>query len=250
MTITSIKTAPITSSQPLTKLIDQYVPRLKEQSVLAITSKIVSICEGRVVPSNKAEKDELVKKEAEWYLPRTSSKYNVMLTIKNKIIIAAAGIDESNSNGHYVLWPKDPYATAALVWSHLLQRDALTQLGVIITDSRNTPTRWGAIGVGIAYCGFQPVNSLIGTPDIFGRTLVMTKVAMLDGLAAAAVLVMGEGNQQTPLAVLEQIPEIVFQDHPPTAEEKASLQIEIEDDLYEPFLTKVPWLKGGENQSS
>jgi F420-0:gamma-glutamyl ligase len=39
----------------------------------------------------------------------------------------------------------------------------------------------------------------------------MTKVNVADALAAAAVLVMGEGSEQTPLVVIGDVPFVTFQ---------------------------------------
>lgn len=247
MRVTPVKTEPITQKQSLTNLVDRYISRLSEKTVVCITSKIVSICEGKIIPTSSVDKDTLVKRESDWYLPRTASKYDVMLTIKNNLLIAAAGIDESNANGHYVLWPENPYHTASDIWDHVRKRDSIKDLGIIITDSRNTPMRWGALGLSIAWCGFEPLKDYIGTPDIFGRKLAMTKSSIVDGLAAAAVLVMGEGNEQTPFAIIEDANFVQFQSHKPTQEEIENITIEKENDLYEPFFKKVEWQKGESN---
>jgi F420-0:gamma-glutamyl ligase len=104
--------------------------------------------------------------------------------------------------------------------------------------------QWGTTGIAVAYSGFKPLKDYIGTEDIFGRKLQFQKSNLANGIAAAAVLLMGEGNEQTPLCVLADLPFIEFQDNDPTEEELASLVIEPEDDLYGPFLTAVDWRKG------
>jgi F420-0:gamma-glutamyl ligase len=71
----------------------------------------------------------------------------------------------------------------------------------------------------------------------------MTKVNVADALAGAAVLVMGESNEQTPLAVITDIPFVQFQSRNPTNIELNSLHIAIEDDVYAPLLTSVHWKK-------
>ncbi len=71
----------------------------------------------------------------------------------------------------------------------------------------------------------------------------MTKVAVLDGLAASAVLLMGEGCEQTTIAVLSDIPFVKFYDRNPTEEELSELKIAIEDDVYAPLLKGVKWRK-------
>jgi putative folate metabolism gamma-glutamate ligase len=246
MNVYSIKTHKITvADQSLLCVLDQYIPKLDEGSIVCITSKIVAICEGRVVKAEDADKQQLVEQEAEYFLPPSSSKYNVALTIKSSIMIANSGLDESNGNGYYILWPRDSQQTANEVRAHLRQRFGLQRVGVLITDSKTTPLRWGVVGVSIALSGFQAVNNLVGTPDIFGRELHMTRVNVADALAASAVLVMGEGREQTPLAVISDVPFVNFQEADPSREELRRLRINMADDLYAPLLTAVKWQQGG-----
>ncbi len=245
MKIKAIKTHKITvNDQDLLKIIDQYLPTLEEKSIIAITSKIVALAEGRVVATDQADKEALIAQEAEYFLPRSSSKYGVDMTITGGQLVATAGIDESNANGYFVLWPEDAQKTANIIRKYLQDKFQLKNIGIIITDSKTTPLRWGVTGTAIAYSGFKPLNDLIGTPDLFGRELKMTKVNILDGLAAAAVLLMGEGTEQTPLAIIEDTNFVEFTDENPSVKELESLKINIEDDIYAPLLTKVDWQKG------
>ena len=117
-------------------------------------------------------------------------------------------------------------------------------IGVVISDSKTTPLRWGTTGTSIAHSGFLAVNDFIGKPDVFGRNLTMTKVNVADALACAAVLTMGESNEQQPLAIIEDVPFVHFQDRNPTLQELNDLHIPIEDDIYAPLLTSVDWMKG------
>ena len=73
----------------------------------------------------------------------------------------------------------------------------------------------------------------------------MTKSAVADALATAAVLAMGEGNEQTPLAVIEDVPFVQFQQRNPNKKELTELTIDPKDDLYAPLLKGVKWRKGG-----
>jgi putative folate metabolism gamma-glutamate ligase len=235
MIIQSIKTEKLTEQGDILAFIDRYIPRVAEQSIVVITSKVVSILEGNVIPTADVDKKALIKRQADLYLQSaTASKYNVEITIKNNIMIGSSGIDESNANDHYILWPRSADETAKTVWNHLRKRDKISHCGVIITDSRIVPLRWGTLGLGLAWCGFLPLKRYIGTPDIFGRNLKMTNGSILDGLAASAVLLMGEGDEQTPLAYITDVPFVTFTDAPPTPEEIAALRIAPEDDLRSP----------------
>ncbi len=243
MIVTAIKTKPIVPGDDLYATLDQYVHDLHDGDVLVVTSKIVSICEGAVVPhSGSVDKLTLIRSEADRYLEAPlSHKYDLTITIKEGKLVANSGIDESNSNGLYILWPRNPHRSAALLWRYIKKKYQRTKLGIIITDSHNIQLQWGTRGRAIAWCGMEPLKDYIGRPDIFGKNLRMTKASIIDGLAAAAVAVMGEGNEQTPLAIIRDVPFVTFQNHPPTKEEIEALTIKPEDDIYAPLLTAVEW---------
>jgi dihydrofolate synthase / folylpolyglutamate synthase len=243
MLVTPVRTDRIKVGTRLDRILERYLPPLTERSIVVITSKIVSLAERRVVKIGTVDKRELVKREAEYYI-ENEGKYGMMLTIKQGILIPMAGIDESNGAGHYILWPKNAQATANRVRRSLARRLRVRALGVIITDSKTTPLRWGTTGVAIAHSGFAALKSYIGRPDLFGRALTVTKSNLVDGLAAAAVAVMGEGDERTPLAVIEDLPFIQFQRRDPTPRELRGLRISLEDDLYAPVLKTAAWKKG------
>lgn len=247
MQVKSYKTHKIVPGEDLLHVLDRYLPAISEKSVVAVTSKIVSICQGRVVKVDHKkthQREQLVAQEAEYYVDPRYSKYGFTISIKNDIFIASAGIDESNGNGYFVLWPENVYASARQIWEYVRKKYRLTHLGVIITDSKTTPLRWGVTGVGIAFCGFVTLNDYRGQLDIFGRPLHVTQANVLDGLAAAAVLVMGEGSEQTPLSVISDAPFVTFLERPPAEKEIASLKISLQDDIYAPLIDSGKWKKG------
>ena len=246
MQITALKTHKITSEDTtIIPILDRYIPILEENTIVAVTSKIISICEGRLVSPESIDKDTLVAQEAELYLPREMNKYQVMLTIKQHILAAAAGIDESNGNGYFILWPENPQRSANQIREYLQTKFKRKHLGVVITDSKTTPLRWGVTGIGLSHSGFLALNDYIGSPDIFGHLLHMTKVNVMDGLAGAAVYAMGEGREQTPLALITDIPNVQFQERNPIQEELDALAISLDDDIYGEMLKKAEWKKGG-----
>lgn len=159
MIVTPIKTHKVTKKDTsLEKILDQYLKEFPDKSVLAVTSKIVSICEGRVVPVDQAGKDELIQKECERYIPREYNSYGLCLTITNNMLVVASGIDESNADGHYVLWPKDPQESANRIRSYLVNRFKVQNAGVVIVDSRSNFLRWGITGMAIAHSGFAALK--------------------------------------------------------------------------------------------
>jgi len=245
MQVTAYKTHKIVTGDILFKILDTYLPKLEEKSIVAVTSKIVAICEGRIIKAEKKEeKDKLAAEEADYYLPREFNQYGFMITINHGIIVASAGIDESNGNGYFVLWPKDPQQSANTIREYLAKKFHLTHIGVIITDSRLSPLRWGVTGVAIAHSGFQMLNSYIGKPDIFGRKMHAEKSNIADSLATAAVAEMGEGDEQQPLAVITDVGFVHFQKRNPTQEELDAAKIKLEDDVFASFLKAMKWKKG------
>lgn len=223
------------------------IKTLKERSIVAVTSKVVAIGEGRCIPLASISKDELIVKEADKYLPRNLVPNEwTMYTIKNNLLVAAAGIDESNARGYYILWPKDPEASAKKIWQFLRKKFNLKNSGVIITDSRVTPLRRGVLGMAISYFGFKPLKDYRGTKDLFGRKFEMETTDIPDSLAAAAVLEMGEGAECQPLAIISDIPYVEFIEgkYDPNNPD-SSFEIPEKEDLFYPFLSSVPWKKGG-----
>jgi putative folate metabolism gamma-glutamate ligase len=249
MKVTPIKTEKILPhSISLFEVLDKYITDLNEKSVVAVTSKIVAICEGRVVKKiSEEQKDELAKQEADYYLPKEVNRYgSFIVTINRNLMVMSAGVDESNGNGYYILWPKDPQKSANENREYLSKKFNVKEIGVVITDSKLSPLRWGVTGYSIAYSGFNALRNYIGAPDIFGRLLHAEKTNVADSLSTAGVFEMGEGNEQQPLAIIEDLGSTVeFQKRNPTEEELNSLKISISDDVFSSLLTTVKWQKGG-----
>ena len=221
---------------------------LKEKDIVVIASKVVSIWQGRCVRvADYLDKDDLVMREADFYLPRACTPGAwCMHTMKNNIFIPSAGIDESNALGHYILWPKNVKQTAKELWNWLRKNYRVKELGVIITDSHTISLRRGVLGISLAHYGFAPLRDYRGKSDLFGRELKMTQTNIADGLAAAAVVLMGEGSECTPLAVIRDVPGIAFVARPSKSKKPFStFEIKTHEDLYYPLLSAVPWQKGG-----
>ena len=246
MVIKTIKTHKITiKDNNLFKILDKYVKKLNEGSILVIASKIVAITQGRVVNPAEVDVDMLIKKEADLFIPKELHKNKLFITIKNNILTFSAGIDESNGNGYLVLWPDNPQKVANDIRKYLSKKLKVKKMGIIITDMTALPLRWGVIGGAIAYSGFKSLHDLRGKPDVFGRKYKFTKVGILNGLSAAASVVMGEGAEQTPMAIISDIPFVEFVDKDPSQSELNSLMISPEEDIYGPLFKNAPWQKGG-----
>jgi len=231
MKIKTIKTEIFRPRQNLYRFIEKYLPELNEGDILVVTSKIVALAEGRLLTKKSGlSKEEIIKRESDWQL---RTKY-VYLTIKDDTVMANAGIDESNANGGIILLPRDSYLAAARTRNYFKRRRGLKKIGVIITDSRCLPLRAGVSGVALGYAGFRGLKDYRQEKDIFGRPFEFSRVAVADSLAAAAVLGMGEGNEQRPLAIIRQAP-VEYQDEV----ERDELKISLKEDIYGPLFKKI-----------
>ncbi|MBI1272374.1 putative folate metabolism gamma-glutamate ligase [bacterium] len=246
MKVRVIKTEKIESgAKSLDEILDRADFKLKPRTVVAVTSKIVALCQGRAHVYREGIMHSLVPEESEFYMPPELNDYGVWLSIKSGRLIPNAGIDRSNSNGLLVLWPEDPQKAAESIRSFLVERAGTEELGVIITDSTTSPLRAGVTGISIAHSGFEAVRSLIGKEDIFGQTLKMTKVNVADALAAAAVFMMGESAEQTPIALIEDLDDrVVFTGRAPAEAELEEETMTLESDLYGALLKAAPWQVG------
>lgn len=232
MIIRPIKTRIFKEGDDLFAFIAQYFKALPEQSVVVITSKIAALEEKlTAVVKDARTKEKLIKAESQFTMP---TKY-VWLTIKDGSVMASAGIDESNANGKLVLLPRDSFKTARLLRKKLQKKYNIKNLGVLITDSRTAPLRAGVTGVALGYAGFRGIRDYCNKPDIFGRKFKFSRTNVADSLASAAVLLMGERDEQQPLAIIKKAP-IEFCDKV----RRKELYIDIQDDIYGPLFSKLP----------
>jgi len=209
----------------------KHVKNISENSILVVTSKIVALAEGRTVPNfGPKERERLILQESDW-----ARKTNlVWLTRKDGMIMANAGVDESNANGQLILLPRNSFKSAELLREKLVKHLKIKNLGVIISDSALMPLRSGVVGGALGYAGFKGVRSYVGERDIFKRKLEFSKTNIADSLATAAVLCMGEGREQKPLALITNAP-VVFQNKINQKE----LNINPAQDIYAPLFNKL-----------
>ena len=203
MKVKSIRTRVFQENEDLFSFILQHIKQINEDSILVVTSKIVALSEGRTaLYKNEKQKIALIKKESDL----TIKTKIVWLAFKDGMVMANAGIDESNAKGKLILLPKDSFKSAEILRRKLMHYFQLKNLGILITDSRLLPLRAGAVGMAVGYAGFEGVKNYIGKKDIFGRKLKMSKTDVADSLATSAVFCMGEGNEQQPLALIIDAP--------------------------------------------
>ncbi|MDP2638841.1 MAG: coenzyme F420-0:L-glutamate ligase, partial [Candidatus Azambacteria bacterium] len=168
MFVKPIHTTIFKNGGSLDDFIFRFIPKVKEKTVIVITSKIVALSQKRIVPGiiSEKQKEDWIRKESDNYI-KTKWCY---LALANGHWCANAGIDESNAeNGGLILWPKNPYHVAEVLRKKLQTYYRVKNLGILITDSRIFPLRSGVSGVAIGYAGFKGLRNYIGQKDIFGR---------------------------------------------------------------------------------
>jgi coenzyme F420-0:L-glutamate ligase/coenzyme F420-1:gamma-L-glutamate ligase len=189
----------------------------RDGDVLVVAQKIVSKAEGRyvalaaVAPSPRAlelagplKKDprlvEVILRES-----REVVRYREgLLIVEHRLgfVMANAGVDQSNivhdAEGERVLLlPADPDRSCAAL-KERLDAEFGADLAVVMNDSFGRPWRNGVVGVAIGAAGLPCVMDMVGEPDLFGRALRVTEVALADEIAAAASMVMGQADEGTP----------------------------------------------------
>lgn len=192
----------------------QIEPRDKD--VLVVAQKVVSKAEGRfidlktVVPSMRAvalakevNKDprlvEVILSES----TEVVRKRHDVLIVAHRLgfVMANAGVDQSNvdveGGDQVLLLPRDPDGSAAALKARL-DCEFGANLAVIINDSFGRPWRMGVTGVALGAAGLPALRNMVGAPDLFGRKLRATEIAVADEIAAAASLLMGQGAEGQP----------------------------------------------------
>jgi coenzyme F420-0:L-glutamate ligase/coenzyme F420-1:gamma-L-glutamate ligase len=181
----------------------------------------VSKAEGRtvklndIVPSEKAKeiarqtlKDprlvELVLKEAKEVVKATLEVF--IVENRKGIICINAGIDKSNVSGDdsYTLLPKDSDKSARKLASEMAKSTG-KRVAVVICDTFSRPFRRGQVGFTIGIAGINPFIDYRGQKDLFNYTLKVKNTAIADEIASAAELVIGQGKEATPVAIIKNL---------------------------------------------
>lgn len=201
--------------------------RIRNHDVIVVGQKAVSKAEGRIVnidsvkPSTRASAiSRKIGKSAEFVevVLRDSSK--VLRADKDAFIVTTrdgqtclnGGVDKSNVEGDnmYALLPLNPDASAKNIVRRI-QKLTGKSVGAVITDTRSRPFRRGQVEECIGVAGINPIVDYRGQSDLFGYKLRFKNVDIADELASAAELVMGQGIEATPVAIIRGLKRLRFQ---------------------------------------
>lgn len=224
MEVEAIKTSLFKLNDSLIEFIKNHISLLEDGDILVVTSKIVALAEGRV---NKIEdKEQIIKSEAKEIIKTPWTD----LTLSERGWEINAGVDESNADEGLILLPKDSWQSAEKLQTELKEKFRVKNLGVIISDTKSVPLRIGTVGRAIGCAGFLPTKSYVGKEDLYGRKSRVTISNMADALATSAVLMMGEGDEQTPLVIIKNAP-VSFTDKSLNEKDK-ELNLSPEQDIF------------------
>lgn len=205
----------------------------QDGDVVAVTSKVISKAEGRLVPAADASGGEEPRQDA------ITSETDRVVAVRGRtrivrtrhgFVMAAAGVDASNvESGSLVLLPLDPDASAQAL------REALSStwgvnVAVVVTDTAGRAWRAGQTDVALGAAGLVVLDDHGGRTDSYGNPLVVTAPAVADEVAGAAEMATGKLSF-SPAALVRGLAAFVLEpgDHGPGA---AALVRAEDEDLF------------------
>jgi coenzyme F420-0:L-glutamate ligase/coenzyme F420-1:gamma-L-glutamate ligase len=204
--------------------------KLADGDVVVVSQKVVSKADGLLVDisaikptrrstliSKRTRKDprliELILRDVEKVLH--ADKQALVVRRRDGFVCLNAGVDKSNVRGRnvYSRLPEDADIAADKLRRRLEELTG-TRLGVIVADTYSRPLRVGQVEFAIGVSGIEPIVDYRGQEDLFGYALRYKFVARADEVAAAAELVMGQGTEQVPVAIVRGLNRIVRTEAP------------------------------------
>lgn len=219
--------------------------KLEDGDIITVAQKIFSKAENRIVklgdvaPSCEAEEIakitgknpkfvELVLEETK-RIVKASPEILLVEDIRNLICINA-GIDKSNvkGRGNFALLPEKPDVSAK---NCRLEIKRLTgkNVAVVICDTYSRPFRRGQVNFAIGMSGISPFKDYRGKRDLFGQLLKVKNIAVIDEIAAAAELLMGQAKEATPVVIFRGLADVTEISEEYSIDE---LRISSEEDLF------------------
>ena len=190
---------------------------IDDGDIIVISQKIISKQEGRVINLNSVIPSELSVGIASAYekdpkLVETILSESkrivrmehgvIIVETNNNFICANAGVDESNvEKGYATLLPVNPDRSAKRIRDDILQITG-KNIAVIISDTFGRPFRLGQTDHAIGIAGIESIRNFEGKPDMFGKIMLVTAIAIVDELCSAAELAMGK-TDRCPVVIIK-----------------------------------------------
>ncbi len=198
---------------------------LEDGDVIVAAQKIFSKSENRTVrlqeitPSRKAKEIakktaknprfvEIVLRETKKILKATRS----ILLVRDRrgIVCINAGIDKSNVLGKdcYALLPENPDLSCKKCCTDIMKITG-KQVAVIMSDTYSRPFRRGQVNFAIGAAGIEHFRDYRGKTDLFNQGLKVKNSAVVDEIAAAAELLMGQAREGRPVILFRGLKNLV-----------------------------------------
>lgn len=190
---------------------------VEEGDIFAIASKIVAKAENQFVDlSTISPSDEAYKLSRQLGERKTPQVCQVILNesirheIRGSVVIAitkhgfeltSAGVDRVDENTVIIL-PSDPDASAKTIMARLIDLTG-KKVAIVITDSEGRPFIAGAGQRGIGVAGIDPLR--VREVAIWGGGTKKTEEILVDYLAGAAGIIMGQRGNNIPVVVIRGV---------------------------------------------
>ena len=186
--------------------------------IIVITSKIVSKSEGRIFKLKEVKVSPLAKRiskrtrkqpELVELILRDAKSIvrmcggHIITETRHGWTCANSAVDVSNVSGgdSALLLPVDPDKSAKHIRQKIEERLG-KKIAIIISDTFGRPFRIGHTDVAIGSSGINPIFDMRGTKDLFNYDLRSKQTAIIDELASAAELVIGNATEKIPVAII------------------------------------------------
>jgi coenzyme F420-0:L-glutamate ligase len=193
---------------------------LKDGDVVVVASKVVGLVEGKVrrVSDVKVTKEatklatknevtlalmQLILDESDFIV---GGSPGFVLAVRKGFPCVNACIDSVNSPIDSFILPPDDADESAQLMREKISNCTGKKVAVIVADSGLLPGRRGTIGVALGFAGLKPSKDYVGKKDLYGRTLRVTFQSIIDDIASAAKLLMGEADERVPFVLVRDAP--------------------------------------------
>jgi len=128
----------------------------------------------------------------------------VILVVENKLgmLCTDAGLDTSNTpQGVASIPPPNPDKEARLL-REAIERLTDRRVAVIVTDTEAMMTRLGSVDIAVGSSGIRAVKREFGQLDLYGKPKYGGVDIVVDEIAAAAALLMGQTREGVPVVII------------------------------------------------
>jgi F420-0:gamma-glutamyl ligase len=206
----------IQKGDDLADLICKNASDIEDKDIIVIASTIVSkslgltFFEKDLIPSAEAKRiaklngkdPRLIQAILDESVEILTEAPFMLVRNKNGHVCINAGIDASNVGGGLLLKLPDKPDDYAQKIGKAIEKKTKKKISVIITDTNGRAFKEGQTNVAIGLYNIKPIRQWIGEKDLYGKVLEISEEAVVDEIAGAANLLMGEGGFGYPVVIV------------------------------------------------